>query len=144
MYCVDPSAPQTTGASSSDKEWTVDEGAAVSNATDDDDSAASPGLASEVASQPQIAVDTATPPKRLVSGLYKGAHGDFQLDLRVDVDGKRPTRCISGDLYRVAGSTTTYFGSFIVSSPTLTVTSNKVTIKGSGNYSFTTLFPIVT
>src|SRR5215216_6634560 len=83
-------------------------------------------------------------PRRLVSGMYKGANGEFKLELRVDVDGKRPTRRISGDLYRVAGATTTYFGSFIVNSPTLTVTSSKVTIKGSGNFSFTNFFPIVT
>jgi hypothetical protein len=150
MYCVDPSAPQPGEATASDKEWTVDEIAAMSNATSDDDDsdsaggpAASSGLG-EVAGQPEIAADTAAPPRRLVSGMYKGANGEFKLELRVDVDGKRPTRRISGDLYRVAGATTTYFGSFIVNSPTLTVTSSKVTIKGSGNFSFTNFFPIVT
>ena len=151
MYCVDPSAPNSGVATASDKEWTVDEIAAMSNTTsvNGDSNAASAlqtsmGFDTDVAVQPEIAADTATPPKRLVSGMYKGANGEFQLELRVDVDGKRPTRRISGDLYRVAGATTTYFGSFIVNSPTLSVTPNKVTIRGSGNYSFTTLFPIVT
>ena len=36
--------------------------------------------------------------KRGVSGLYRGTSGDFQLELRVDVDGSRPMNRLSGDL----------------------------------------------
>lgn len=150
MYCLDPSAPASGEEIATEKEWTVDEIAATTNAISDTDletdsaSAAPLEPAHEVARKAELAADTTTPQRRLVSGLYKGSAGNFRLELRVDVDGKRPTRRVSGDLYRVAGSTTTYFGSFIVNAPTISVTSSKVTIKGSGNYSFFTLFPIVT
>jgi hypothetical protein len=151
MYCLDPSAPAPGEATANEKEWTVEEIAAMTTAMENETDADTAGTsasasesASQVAAKTGMAADHATPPKRPLSGLYKGAAGTFQLELRVDVDGKRPTRRVSGDLYRVAGSTTTYFGSFIVNSPTITVTGNRVTIKGSGNYSFITLFPIVT
>ena len=154
MYCLDPSAPTTGETTATDKEWTVDEIAEMSNATSEnndldsrDATPAEPEPASN-AGQTETRSDTTTPaanpPRRLVSGRYKGVSGAFQLELRVDVDGKRPTRRISGDLYRVAGSTTTYFSSFIVDSPTITVSNSQVTIRGSGSHSSVTLFPIVT
>ena len=148
MYCLDPSAPAPGEATATDKEWTVEEVAAMTNATADNDDAdtasASPAALESTSEAARLAADSTTVPRRPVSGRYKGTNGGFQLELRVDVDGKRPTRRVSGDIYRVAGSTTTYFGSFIVNSPTISVTGNKVTIKGIGNYSFVTLFPVVT
>ncbi|MEV4164735.1 hypothetical protein [Nonomuraea dietziae] len=53
-----------------------------------------------------------------ISGLYRGQDGESQLDLRVDVDGKRPTGRLSGDLFTTTGSTTAYHGSFVVHSTT--------------------------
>lgn len=79
--------------------------------------------------------------KRTVSGRYRGRTGSFELELRVDVDGKRPMKRVSGDFYRIAGATKTYHGSFVVNSPTITVTTTQVTITGTGSYSFATLFP---
>lgn len=82
-------------------------------------------------------------PRRAVSGRYRSAAASFQLELRVDVDGRRPLNEISGDFYQITGGTTTYFGSFIVASPTLTVTPTAVTIKGLGRFTFAAGAPVV-
>ncbi|WP_043640650.1 hypothetical protein [Nonomuraea candida] len=50
----------------------------------------------------------------MISGTYQGQDGDSRLALRVDVDGPRPTGALSGDLFGVAGATTSYVGSFVV------------------------------
>lgn len=73
---------------------------------------------------------------RTVSGLYRGESGAVRLDLRVDVDGGRPLSCVSGDLYDVSGATVTYFGSFVVTSPTIKKTRAQFTISGLGTFSF--------
>ena len=52
--------------------------------------------------------------KRQVRGRYRGAAVGWQLDLRVDVDGPRPTDRVSGDFFSTSGATTAYFGSFVV------------------------------
>jgi hypothetical protein len=78
-----------------------------------------------------------------VSGLYRGTSSDFQLELRVDVDGSRAMNRLSGDLFRVIGATTNYSGSFIVNSPTVTRTASSVTIEGLGEYTWSTEAPRV-
>jgi hypothetical protein len=79
--------------------------------------------------------------RRPVSGRYLSQNAVWRLELRVDVDGRRPMRRVSGDFYRVSGATTTYFGSFIVDSPAISVTSSLVTITGLGRYTYATGFP---
>ncbi|WP_162788762.1 hypothetical protein [Amycolatopsis albispora] len=74
--------------------------------------------------------------KRLVRGRYRSTSGSWQLALRVDVDGNRPTRRVSGDFFTVSGATTTYFGSFIVHSPTVTTTASQVKIEGTGTFTW--------
>jgi hypothetical protein len=69
------------------------------------------------------------PALRPVSGWYRST-GEFQLDLRVDVDGNRPMNRLSGDLFVTSGATTTYAWSFIVDSPTVTQTASMVAIEG--------------
>jgi hypothetical protein len=81
--------------------------------------------------------------ERGVSGLYRGTRGDFQLELRVDVDGRRPMNRVSGDLFRVSGATTNYYGSFVVNSPTVTRTASSVTIEGLGEFTWSTQAPRV-
>jgi hypothetical protein len=81
--------------------------------------------------------------ERGVSGLYRGTRGDFQLELRVDIDGSRPMNRLSGDLFRVSGATTNYYGSFIVNWPTVTRTASSVTIEGLGEYTRSTEAPRV-
>jgi hypothetical protein len=81
--------------------------------------------------------------ERGVSGLYRGTRGDFQLDLRVDIDGSRPMNRLSGDLFRVSGATTNYYGSFVINSPRVTRTASSVTIEGLGEYTWSTEAPRV-
>jgi hypothetical protein len=81
--------------------------------------------------------------KRIVSGSYRSTGAGFQLELRVDVDGKRPTKRISGDFYQASGATVTYFGSFVVNALTINVTSTLVTMEGVGSYTFSAGAPKV-
>jgi hypothetical protein len=81
--------------------------------------------------------------KRAVSGRYRGVLSAFQLELRVDVDRTRPMNRLSADLYQVSGGTTSYYGSFIVNSPTVSVTATQITVKGLGNFSFSAGAPVV-
>lgn len=81
--------------------------------------------------------------KRRVSGRYRGTLGAFQLELRVDVDRTRPLKRASADFYQVSGGTTTYYGSFVVNSPTVTVTDTAVTVKGLGSFTFSAGAPVV-
>jgi hypothetical protein len=81
------------------------------------------------------------PPKfpfRKISGRYLGSsETGFQLELRVDVDGLRPMKCVSGDVFQKTGDTTAYLGSFVANSPVVAIANNVVTIEGVANYSWT-------
>ena len=81
--------------------------------------------------------------KRPVSGRYRGTLGAFQLELRVDVDRTRPLNRLSADFFQISGGTTSYFGSFTVNSPTVSVTSTQVTVRGLGTFSFSAGFLVV-
>jgi hypothetical protein len=81
--------------------------------------------------------------KRPVSGRYRGTLGAFQLELRVDVDRTRPLNRLSADFFQVSGGTTSYFGSFTVNSPTVSVTATQVVVRGLGTFSFSAGFPVV-
>jgi len=83
------------------------------------------------------------PIKKAVSGCYAGALGAFQVELRVDVDRSRPMKRVSGDFYQTIGKTTSYFGSFVVDSPAVTVSSAKVVVKGLGRFTFSAGAPVV-
>ncbi|MET7297928.1 hypothetical protein [Embleya sp. NPDC005575] len=65
------------------------------------------------------------------TGRYTGASGTTSVELRVDVDGPFTQRMVSGDLFTVAGGTTTYANSFIVDTPTITATNESVTVTGT-------------
>src|SRR5262249_16901062 len=79
--------------------------------------------------------------RRNVSGRYRSGGFGFQLELRVDVDGKHPLGKISGDFYQGLGATTTYFGSFIVNSPTNAAPPATATIEGLGIYTWNAAAP---
>jgi hypothetical protein len=81
--------------------------------------------------------------KRQVRGRYRSGAAAYQLELRVDVDGIRPMKRVSGDFFRVAGGTTTYFGSFVVNAPTVTTTPSKVKIEGAGTFTWAAGAPYV-
>lgn len=81
-------------------------------------------------------------PFRAASGRYRSLAVGFQLELRVDVDGRRPLRRLSGDYYSVAGATTTYFGSWTVDAVTITASANAVTIIGTARTTWPTTFTV--
>lgn len=82
-------------------------------------------------------------PKLPVSGRYRSPAAFFQLELRVDADSTRPLNMVSGDFYQINGGTTTYFGSFVVRTPSLNVTPTLVTIRGLGQFTFNAGAPVV-
>jgi len=100
--------------------------------------------AQPIPGQPVIPLPPHIPlPMRPVSGRYRSPASSFQLELRVDVDGRRPMRRVSGDFYQISGATTNYFGSFIVNSPAVSVGPAAVTIRGLGEYTFAAGAPVV-
>lgn len=80
---------------------------------------------------------------RKVSGRYRSPSASFQLELRVDVDGARPMRQISADFFQISGTTTSYFGSFVVKNPAITIASTTVTIKGLGQFTWSAAASVV-
>lgn len=144
MICLDPNAPNETANTMADKEWSVEEIAQMQQPVEvDATDLVSEQEAENMTSSAEVNLPPISIAKRKVSGRYRGVTPTYQIELRVDVDGKRPTKRVSGDIFKVSGATTTYFGSFIVNNPTITVTSSKVTITGTGSFSFITLFPVV-
>ncbi|WP_327725463.1 hypothetical protein OG920_38845 [Streptomyces europaeiscabiei] len=79
---------------------------------------------------------TAQPVKRLVRGRYRSSGTGVELELRVDVDGVRPTMRVSGDFFQNSGATSSYAGSFVVEAPTITQSPGTVTLNGQGRFSF--------
>jgi hypothetical protein len=82
-------------------------------------------------------------PLRPVSGRYRSGAIPFELELRVDVDRTRPMRRVSGDFFQTIGGTKSYFGSFVVQSPSIVVAPTLVTIEGVGQYTFSAGAPRV-
>lgn len=84
-----------------------------------------------------------SPTRTTVSGRYRSAGAATQLELRVDVDGPRPMKRISGDFFETSGATTSYVGSFVVAAPTATTTEGLLTLSGQGKFSFPVVSPHV-
>lgn len=139
MSCIYPEKAEKRAEAASEKEWTVEEVARMQGRpAGGANGAAGAVYAGRVA--PALAAEVE---KRPVSGRYKGTGGAFQLELRVDVDGRKPAVMVSGDLYRTAGAVVTYFGSFVVASPQITAGAAEVTVEGTGDFSFQTNAPVV-
>jgi hypothetical protein len=96
---------------------------------------------------PGAGAPAAPPPagirKRQVRGRYRGASVGWQLDLRVDVDGPRPTNRVSGDFFSTSGATTAYFGSFVIGAPSIVTTASEVRIVGTGTFTWAAGAPLV-
>src|SRR3954471_20098471 len=73
---------------------------------------------------------------RLVSGRYRGISERWQFELRVDVDGRRPLRRLSGDSFRAGTGSLSYFGSFVVDAPKLRIEGGDVIVEGTGRFTF--------
>lgn len=76
------------------------------------------------------------PIRRLLYGRYEHRSSYLWIDLRVDIDGPRPTMRLSADLFSVSGATVTYYGSFIVNAPTVTVTATHKIAEGLGTFTW--------
>lgn len=159
MTNIDPTSISESFPYSGDRPWSVEEvAAAQAEAAGGDGGGAKHETAEaylEADNYPPAAAKSAAPrpstflarpqsdtteQRRPVSGLYR-SQGDVQLELRVDVDGIRPMRLASGDFFRRTGGTLSYVGSFVIQSPSITVTQSEVKIEGEGNYTFQTGSP---
>ena len=81
--------------------------------------------------------------KRRVTGRYRSGGTPFQVELRVDIDGTRPTMRVSADYYSVAGATINYFGSMRVDAVSVAISPALVTITGIGTYTWSAGAPRV-
>ena len=94
------------------------------NLQDDD------GNLGQIGSHPPIQPLPLPIKRRNVSGRYRGRLGNFELELRIDVDGKRPLKKVSGDFYQFVGLSKIYFGSFVINDPIITYGLSNVRIEG--------------
>jgi hypothetical protein len=76
-------------------------------------------------------------------GRYRSGGVPFQVELRVDIDGPRPTMRVSADYYSVSGATVNYFGSMRVDGISVSVSPTRVTITGLGVYTWSAGAPRV-
>lgn len=151
MRLQDPAVPD--GAGVSEYEWSVEETAQALIAAAVEEVETAEPIPAEEATTPELAEAFPRPPvvprpvipklpmrRRIVSGRYRGRNGTWELELRVDVDGRRPMNRVSGDFYSISGGTVSYFGSFIVDSPVLSVAASTVTIRGIARTTWATPF----
>ena len=80
---------------------------------------------------------------RTVSGTYKCTKRSWDLDLRVDIDGNRPMRCVSADFFQTTGWTKRYFGSVIVHGVSVRIVGNMYVIEGLGRFTWSAGAPKV-
>ena len=80
---------------------------------------------------------------RLASGRYRSSAIGYQMELRVDVDGRRPLMKVSGDYWSFSGGTTTYFGSWTVDAATVTRTATEVIVVGTARTTWPTTYTVV-
>ncbi|MGH2750612.1 MAG: hypothetical protein ACRDK3_07030 [Actinomycetota bacterium] len=102
----------------------------------------------EAPGAPQVPIPAPFPPpiflrKRAVRGRYRSPGIGWQLELRIDVDGSKPLKKVSGDFFSTTGATTSYFGSFIVKNPTVTTTASEVKIEGLGTFTWAASAPFI-
>ena len=152
MSTSDPTFIEVIDEESSYGEMAVDEMAALAEAevgvgeptqAGEGEVATAPEEARALPVRPAVPSIPVIPVASPVSGHYRGTLGAFQLELRLDVDRIRPMKRVSGDFYQVSGGTTNYFGSFVVNSPSVSVTATEVTVKGLGSFTFSAGAPVV-
>jgi hypothetical protein len=79
---------------------------------------------------------------RAASGRYRSPAAGFQMELRVDVDGRRPLMKVSGDYYSISGGTTTYFGSWTCDAVTVTRANGVLTAVGTARTTWPTTYTV--
>lgn len=78
--------------------------------------------------------------KNKVFGRYRGQLGNFEVELRVDIDGNKALQKISGDYYAISGQTKSYFGSFIADSLVTSILNGVITIVGTTSTTWATSY----
>jgi hypothetical protein len=156
MNRADPTTAESNFLGTADREISVEEVAEIQTLDATMAEAGCPGTpavelrpeqpATEVSPQLPQPSTPKTPniphlPRRPLSGRYRSGGMGFQLELRIDVDGRRPMMKVSGDFFQVSGATMAYFGSFIVDAPVLTVLPNLVIVNGFGRYTWNAAAP---
>jgi hypothetical protein len=150
----DPTVIQENGAAAPEldfEELATGNGSALGEPTSLDGAAPAaadePDEVQEAPPAPGAGAPAPLPPagirKRQVRGRYRGASVGWQLDLRVDVDGPRPTNRVSGDFFSTSGATTAYFGSFVIDAPSIVTTASEVRIVGTGTFTWAAGAPLV-
>jgi hypothetical protein len=79
---------------------------------------------------------------RLVSGRYRSPASGFQMELRVDVDGRRPLMKVSGDYFSISGGTTSYFGSWTVDAVTTSTANGALVAVGTARTTWPTTYTV--
>lgn len=110
----------------------ADEGAAPAEAAG--------GRARRAAGPARTARPIVAQPTRPVSGRYRGRSGAWRIELRIDVDGVRPLKHVSGDFFQVSGATVSHYGSFLATSVTVAASRTSVTITGAAQLTYTSAF----
>lgn len=83
-------------------------------------------------------------PYRMASGRYRSRPIGYQLELRVDIDGNRPLRRLSGDYYSSSGAAVSYFGSWTVDAVTIRTSRSHITVVGTARTTWPTTFTVAT
>lgn len=71
---------------------------------------------------------------RPVSGRYRGRHDRFEIELRVDIDGSRPTGRVSADYTNAPAGR--YQGSMRMDAPAVVATATHLVITGTGRFTW--------
>lgn len=131
--------PRTNSGPGSDRSWSIDE---VIRALQLDASRRSFG--SSVLTDEQLSSDARMPlrsgessiaeTQRIVSGRYRGRQGTYEIELRIDVDGRRPAMCVSADLFKIAGATLIYHSSLILNGPSISATATQIQLEGIASF----------
>ncbi len=79
---------------------------------------------------------------RPASGRYRSPASGFQMELRVDVDGRRPLMKVSGDYFSISGSTTNYFGSWTVDAVTTSSVGSDLVVVGTARTTWATTYTV--
>lgn len=78
--------------------------------------------------------------KNKVYGRYRGQLGNFEVELRVDIDGANALQKVSGDYFMISGQTKSYFGSFVADSITTTIANGVIIITGTTSTTWATSY----
>lgn len=150
MNTIEPNETNIRDSAALDQELSVEEMAeidALETIEEDTNAASNEPTEAAVSAEAAVSPVPITPrpirpvlATRRVSGRYANCPRPWKLELRVDVDGYRPMKRVSGDYYIISGATTSYYGSFVVDAPSISISSTQVTITGIAKTTWATSY----